>query len=183
MLPHPHPTAPRPASAATAGNSRQSGPRAAAHFGTRPPGKLRASAPPVFRNDSMMRLWHGDFSGLDGIGRSFSVLRIAIAACGFNRQQQSGEVMKPDAVVQLGQMHRPRRRSLRSLPRTTWPPSPPSDPRVMNQGPLVTSAVVTNGTTHYLYLTFPHNRNATDVQISYETSNDLATRRRSLWSR
>lgn len=49
------------------------------------------------------------------------------------------------------------------------------NPWLPDQNAVVTVAPGRQGTTNYLYLTFSHNRNATDVTVSFETSTNLQT--------
>lgn len=49
-----------------------------------------------------------------------------------------------------------------------------SDPRQPNPAPLILASAATVGSVRYVFLTFPHNRNATDVSLSYEASEDCA---------
>jgi hypothetical protein len=49
------------------------------------------------------------------------------------------------------------------------------DPRQPETSPAVTVGVTRQGAIRNLFLSFPHNRNATDVSLSYETSSDLHT--------
>lgn len=50
-----------------------------------------------------------------------------------------------------------------------------SDPRWPNSAPSITANTVVVGNSRYIDLNFPHNRNATDVAVSYEGSSDFAT--------
>jgi endonuclease I len=49
------------------------------------------------------------------------------------------------------------------------------DPWKPDNSSVTTVTVTSQGATHYLYVTYPHNRNATDVSVSYEGSTDLHT--------
>ena len=49
------------------------------------------------------------------------------------------------------------------------------DPRQADSASVVTASVTSQGGTYSLSISYPHNRNATDVSVSYETSADLQT--------
>ena len=49
------------------------------------------------------------------------------------------------------------------------------DPRQREQSPVMTVSVTSQSGSHNLLLSFPHNRNATDVTLTYEGSSNLQT--------